>query len=96
MSKNSPLSSGDFLRFSLRLEKIKETKIYRTYLNLAVVIANIGGILKVISMVFLFISMLVSTQLLNLKLINDTFLFEGDVSMSTNEKNGNNKKMTKR
>lgn len=55
------------------MEKVKETKIYRTYLNAAEVIANVGGILKVLMMFFMVTSILISRQIFNLKLINDLF-----------------------
>lgn len=54
--KNKPLKTGEFLQFNLRHEKVKETHIYRTYLNLAQVAANIGGILKILMIVFAAVS----------------------------------------
>lgn len=49
-TKNQPKSSGEFCNFNIRLEKVKEKKIYRNYLNLAQVIANIGGVLKILTL----------------------------------------------
>lgn len=62
MSKTGSESDKTFLEFNIRFEKVKETKIYREYLNLAEVLANVGGVLKVLTMVFFMICFIVSTK----------------------------------
>lgn len=54
--KKNPMKNGNFLQFDIRLNKVKETHIYRNYLNLAQVAANIGGILKLLMIIFAFLS----------------------------------------
>lgn len=44
------------IKIGFRLEKVKETKIFRTYLNLAEVMANVGGILKAFLVFFVIVS----------------------------------------
>lgn len=49
-----PGKDGKFLQLLIRMEKSKYTRIFRTYLNLASVLASVGGIMK-LSMLFMFI-----------------------------------------
>lgn len=67
------MSDKTFLRYTLRHEKFKESVIYRNYLNIAQVLAQVGGILQVVYTVFMIIAVLISTELFNLKILNDVF-----------------------
>lgn len=59
-----------------RLEKNKYTRYYRTYLNLAEVLANVGGIMKVTTLCFFVIATYVSDKYYNISLVNSLFNFE--------------------
>lgn len=70
------MDSGEFLKFSIRFDKVKETRIYRKYTNFAQVAANIGGILKILLIFFASISGYISLNQYYLKLANEVFKFE--------------------
>lgn len=54
--------------------------IYRTYLNLAEVLANVGGILKVLMIIFMVSAMFISKKMFDLDMVNDIFLFEENMN----------------
>lgn len=84
------METKEFIKFNIRFEKVKETRIYRTYLNFAEVAAYIGGILKVLMIFFATISGYISLNEYNLELANDVFKFNFDSNNSTNKKNNKN------
>lgn len=58
-----------------RLEKNKYTRYYRTYLNLAEVLAQVGGIMKVASMCFFVITGYFADKYYNVNMVNKLFDF---------------------
>lgn len=74
------------MKFSIKLEKVKEIKVFRVYLNIAEVLANVGGILKVLMIGFMVSAMFISKQMYNLNLVNDIFIFEENTSTNNNNK----------
>ncbi|KRX05816.1 hypothetical protein PPERSA_02348 [Pseudocohnilembus persalinus] len=74
-SQQSSNINGTFMDFGIRMQKVKQTKVYRNYTNLADVIANVGGILKISMVVFMFLADIVSSKLFLLRLVNEIFQF---------------------
>lgn len=69
---------------------MKYTKLFRTYLNIAQVLANIGGVLKVVMITFMIVSEFVSHRYYNLDVVNSLFKFH--VHEDKNEKDKKNNK----
>lgn len=84
---SEPLKDGQFLEIHMRMEKLKENFTYREYVNMASVIAQVGGILKVSMMIFFAFNHLYSKKQFHLNLVNDLFSFD----YNENNKNNNNK-----